>query len=212
MFMARVTAIGRVSGRVAGLAGDFSVATVVQREGVSVQWSRKPTLYGMAVIAARSKETGVNGWFCMTGCTLQWGAAEMTIFMTVGALQAGVLARQRENHLVVKAMQAVDAIMAGQTAGAILLDVNLHEGLIMSTVAGHAGRRVKLHRLSGVASCTQHGGLVVIDRMQVKGETYGTVVKRFALVGSGLPGKSGVASGAVRAKHPGMGSRFGMTG
>ncbi len=70
VFMAGIAAVGRVSRRVTGLAGHFAFSAVIQREGVGMQWSRAPTLNGMAVITTGSEKSGMDGWFLMAGSTL----------------------------------------------------------------------------------------------------------------------------------------------
>ncbi len=132
--------------------------------------------------------------------------------MAVGALQVGVLAVQREGHLVVEAMQTIDAIVANQALRAELLGMFLHKGRVVICMAGLTGLRIEAEVLAEVAGFTGQGRLVVIKRVTGQGEACVAMVKGLALISGGTPIESGVAGGAIHAEHPGMGGWLGMAG
>ena len=176
--MARFARIFAVSRGMTGLAGDFTAVTaMIQRESMFPQRGWTPGLVGVAVFAARAKETGMDGRFFMAGNTQRRCTAELIVLVAVLALQVAVLSIERKYHLVVKTVQAVHPVMANQTVCAVLLNVFIHKSCIMVAVTVLARLRVKGKLLPGVAGRTQQRRLVVIYGMHVERKFSEAVVK-----------------------------------
>ena len=154
VFVARLARIFAVGCRMAGLAGNFTaIAAVIQGKSMFPQGSRAPALVGVAIIAARAEEPGMDGRFLVASNTLRRCTAELIVLVTVRALQVGMLSVERKYHLVIKTMQAVHPVMANQAVCAVLLNVLIHKNDIVVAVAVLARLRVKRQLLSGVTGC-----------------------------------------------------------
>lgn len=60
VLMAGVASMLRIACRVAHLAGDLPLPSVIEWEDVQAQGCRSPGIYGMAVLALPSEEASVN--------------------------------------------------------------------------------------------------------------------------------------------------------
>jgi len=138
VFVAGVAAVLGIRGRMAGLAAHLAFAAVIQREGVSLERRGAPPARGVAVVAAGAEETGMQNGFFVAAVTMRGRAAELVVFVAIGALQTAVLTIQRKNDLVVKAVQPVYPIVAHQAVLTILLDMLGHKAAVVLVMAGDA--------------------------------------------------------------------------
>ena len=202
VFVARFARIFAVSCGMAGLAGNFAAVTaVIQREGMFPQRGRAPGLVGVTVFATRAKESSVDGRFFMAGNTQRRCAAELIVLVAVLALQVVVFSIEGKYYLVVKAMQAVDPIMANQALCAVLLNVFIHKRCIVVAVTVLARLRVKRKLLPGMAGGAQQGRLVVIHGMHVERKFSETVVKCNVINFGRTPIKGRMTGCTVGAEH-----------
>jgi hypothetical protein len=89
----------------------------------------------MAVITTLAKKSGMDSRLFMAGSAARRGTAVLVVLVAGLTLQVGMLILQWKSDLVVKPVEAVDAIVACQAVRAVLLDVLLHENLVVGGVA-----------------------------------------------------------------------------
>ena len=134
MFVAGVAAVRGIGCGVACFTVDFALAAMIEREGMAFKQGRAPALDGMAVIAALTKEPGMNGRFFVALGAARRSAAVLFVLVAGFALQIGMLVFQWKSNLMVKTVQAVDAVVASQAVVTVLLDMFLHKRLVVGGV------------------------------------------------------------------------------
>lgn len=98
--------------RMACLAFDLTLTSVVEGEAMSTQLCWDPRLSCVAVLALQTEEPSVYSWFCVALHAFGGRATEYLILVACGAFQIGMATIQREKTGVIEIAHAVSAIMA----------------------------------------------------------------------------------------------------
>ena len=141
VFVATITGIRHIGSYVTRSAGNFALPAVIQRESVLREFSRRPGRRRVASLTLEAEQPGVNLRLAMASRTFFGCAFELLIDVAGGTFHCGMATLQDEELAVVEVLHITRAIVAAQTAGAVLLNMSGHESRIVRAVAICAGLR-----------------------------------------------------------------------
>jgi hypothetical protein len=185
---------------------------VVQREGVLAETGGLPTICHVAILAAQSEQTGVNGGFGMAAGAFCRRSLEMLPGVARGACQRSMLTRQREDNGVVEISKTTAAVMTAGARLPELFNVLCHKGRFGGLVTGDTIAISKRKVACAMAVCAGKGlsikvGLVVLQR-----ETGGSMIKERRIDISRDEALNTVAGGAIIREQPDVIVRRGVAG
>ena len=122
----------------AGLACNLTAFTMIKREGMDFQKSRRPGGTAMAFLAFLTKETNVNSRLRMAIHTPGGSRVVNAIFVAIQAGNLGMRAFQRKDSLMIEIAHTIPPVMAFQTGRTVLRYVLLQKAGILTSMAGSA--------------------------------------------------------------------------
>lgn len=198
MFMTSITGVFRVNRGMTGLAGNFSLASVIEGKEMTLKLGRKPGCGRMTQITLEAKETCMDFRFCMAADTITRNAFPDLILMTGSTIDLGMLAIQDEHTVMIEVIHPVDAIMTVQTGGPELRHMLLHERLILATMTIDTNVDFKYIQAGGVTGHAGNRRVSIILLMPVEVETSLNGMVEWLFIKPGrTPGFRIVATGAL---------------
>jgi hypothetical protein len=158
----------------AGLACNLSAFTVIEREGMDFQKSRRPGRAAMAFLAFLTKKTNVNSRLGMTFHTPGRSGVVNAACVAIQAGDLGMRAFQRKDSLMIEIAHTISPVMTFQAGQTVLGCVLLHKAGILATMAGSARAIVYGQKPTRMANITRYRlALIILCMMrQAKGGIY----------------------------------------
>ena len=122
----------------ASLACNLSAFTVIEREGMDFQKSRRPGRAAMAFLTFLTEKTNVNSRLGMAIHTPGGSGVIHAAFVAIQAGNLGMRAFQRKDSLMIKIAHTIPPVMTFQTGRTVLGCVLLHKAGILTRMAGSA--------------------------------------------------------------------------
>ena len=175
MIVAAVAGVLLVIAGVTYLAGNFTPASMIEREGMQAQQRRGPGRGRVTVLALHSKKASMNIRFSMALHTCGWRFSEFKILMAGGALCFGMFPIQEEEIGMVEIAHPVSAIMALEAVGTEFRLVIQHKScaLLSLRVAINTHLQVEICQVFAVTAGAGQGLVLVIFLVSRQAESGG---------------------------------------
>jgi len=194
VLVAAITGVFDIRTRVTDLASALALLAVIEREGVIAQESGRPDIHAVAVLTFHPEETGVDGRLGMTLDALGRELAQNPFQVAIPAGDLGMASIEYEKCRMIEVIHSIPAVVTFQAVRAGMLNMGLHKGRIVLTVAVGAGIQVNRGNAARMASAAQDWLLLIIYTVmfQAEGDFFEMVVW-FPFQGCWQPASCGMA-------------------